>query len=62
MASLLLLSRETRLAIATIPSPKRNSASEKQGSGPLGRDREGGEREGDACLRSRIVLQQKFDI
>ena len=43
IASLLLLSRETRLAIATIPSPKRNNASEKQGSGLLG---EAGRREG----------------
>ena len=30
VASLLLLSRETRLAIATIPSPKPNTGSEKQ--------------------------------
>ena len=48
IASLLLLSRETRLAIATIPSPKRNNASEKQGSGLLG---EAGRREGGRrCL------------
>jgi hypothetical protein len=40
IASLLLLSRETRLAIATIPFPKLNIASEKQGSGRLGREGE----------------------
>ena len=47
IASLLLLSRETRLAIATIPSPKHNTASEKQGSGLLG---EAGRREGKEAL------------
>lgn len=40
MASLLLPDRETRLAIATIPSPQLNIASEKQGSG-LSLDRSG---------------------
>jgi len=61
IASLLLLSRETRLAIATIPSPKHNTASEKQGSGLLG---EAGKREGEggACLRSGTSLEQKLDI
>ena len=43
--SLLLLRRKTRLAIATIPSPKHNTATEKQDSGPIqeGREEGGGE-------------------
>ena len=57
----LLLSKEASLAIATIPSPKHNTASEKQGSGLLG---EAGKREGEggACLRSGTSLEQKLDI
>ena len=61
IASLLLLSKKASLAIATIPSPKHNTASEKQGSGLLG---EAGRREGEggACLRSGTSLEQKLDI
>ena len=42
IASLLLLSRETRLAIATIPSPKPNTGSEKQKKTAEGGRKEGG--------------------
>ena len=58
--------RNKAFAIATVPSPKRNTASEKQGFGLLGgwggEGREGGEREGGACLRSGTGLEQKLDI